>query len=203
MNKEFSEREMAVVPAVRVYVLAVLLILVVCGGYAIQALSGKEPATPEAAVVTLESEPVQGKALAKVYVSGAVAVPGLYQVEQGMRVADVLALAGGVDESADLQKVNLAQKCKDGMQIKVPNRKVLTAKNQSSRAVAGAGDPVLSLNDASQAELDRLPGISPVLARRIVQYRTEHGAFHSMQELLQIPGMNETLLARLQGRLAL
>ena len=160
-------------------------------------------ATPEAAVVTLESEPVQGKALAKVYVSGAVAVPGLYQVEQGMRVADVLALAGGVDESADLQKVNLAQKCKDGMQIKVPNRKVLTAKNQSSRAVAGAGDPVLYLNDASQAELDRLPGISPVLARRIVQYRTEHGAFHSMQELLQIPGMNETLLERLQGRLAL
>lgn len=194
---------MAVMPAVRVYVLAVLLILVVCGGYAIQSLSGKESTTSLETAVKLEAEPVQGKALAKVYVSGAVAVPGLYQVEPGMRVSDVLALAGGVDESADLQKVNLAQKCKDGMQVKVPSRKALAAKNQSSRAVAGAGAPAIFLNVASEAELDRLPGVSPVLARRIVQYRTEHGSFHSMQELLQIPGINETLLERLQGRLAL
>ena len=80
---------------------------------------------------------------------------------------------------------------------------VLAAKNQSSRAVAGAGAPAIFLNVASEAELDRLPGVSPVLARRIVQYRTEHGSFRSMQELLQIPGINETLLERLQGRLAL
>nr|WP_320146078.1 ComEA family DNA-binding protein [uncultured Anaeromusa sp.] len=194
---------MAVMPAVRVYVLAALLILVVCGGYAMQSLSGKESAAPLEGTVTLESEPVQGKVLARVYVSGAVAVPGLYQVETGMRVADVLALAGGADESADLQKVNLAQKCKDGMQVKVPARKTLSVKNQSSRAVTGEGAPAVFLNVASEAELDRLPGISPVLARRIVQYRVEHGSFHSLQELLQIPGVNETLLERLQGRLTL
>ena len=190
-------------PAVRVYVLAAILILVVCGGYAVQFLSGKEAATPPEASVMLQPAPVQGKTLAKVYVSGAVAVPGLYQVDAGMRVADVLALAGGADENADLQKVNLAQKCKDGMQIKVPSRKTLAVKNQSSRAVSCSGAPAVLLNTASEAELDRLPGISPVLARRIVQHRLEHGEFRSLQELLKIPGVNEALLERLQGRLAL
>ncbi len=190
-------------PAVRVYILAALLILVVCGGYAVQFWGEKESAMSQDAVLNLETAPVQGKPLVKVYVSGAVALPGIYQVEPGLRVADVLALAGGADENADLQKVNLAQKCKDGMQVKVPSRKIVSAKNQSSRAVAGAGSPAIFLNAASEAELDRLPGISPVLARRIVQYRAEHGDFHSLQELLQIPGVNETLLERLQGRLAL
>ena len=190
-------------PAVRIYVLAALLILVVCGGYAVQFWGEKESVVPQETALKLETAPVQGKTLAKVYVSGAVALPGIYQVEPGLRVADVLALAGGADENADLQKVNLAQKCKDGMQVKVPSRKALAAKNQSSRAVAGAGAPAIFLNAASEAELDRLPGISPVLARRIVQYRTEHGEFHSLQELLQIPGVNEILLERLQGRLAL
>ena len=194
---------MAVMPAVRIYVLAALLILVVCGGYAVQFWGEKESVVPQETALKLETAPVQGKTLAKVYVSGAVALPGIYQVEPGLRVADVLALAGGADENADLQKVNLAQKCKDGMQVKVPSRKIVSAKNQSSRAVAGTGSPAILLNAASEAELDRLPGISPVLARRIVQYRTEHGEFHSLQELLQIPGVNETLLERLQGRLAL
>ena len=194
---------MAVMPAVRIYVLAALLILVVCGGYAVQFWGEKESVVPQETALKLETAPVQGKKLAKVYVSGAVALPGIYQVEPGLRVADVLALAGGADENADLQKVNLAQKCKDGMQVKVPSRKIVSAKNQSSRAVAGTGSPAILLNAASEAELDRLPGISPVLARRIVQYRTEHGEFHSLQELLQIPGVNEILLERLQGRLAL
>ena len=194
---------MAVMPAVRIYVLAALLILVVCGGYAVQFWGEKESVVPQETALKLETAPVQGKTLAKVYVSGAVALPGIYQVEPGLRVADVLALAGGADENADLQKVNLAQKCKDGMQVKVPSRKIVSAKNQSSRAVAGTGSPAILLNAASEAELDRLPGISPVLARRIVQYRTEHGEFHSLQELLQIPGVNEILLERLQGRLAL
>ena len=194
---------MAVMPAVRIYVLAALLILVVCGGYAVQFWGEKESVVPQETALKLETAPVQGKTLAKVYVSGAVALPGIYQVEPGLRVADVLALAGGADENADLQKVNLAQKCKDGMQVKVPSRKIVSAKNQSSRAVAGTGSPAIFLNAASEAELDRLTGISQVLARRIVQYRTEHGEFHSLQELLQIPGVNETLLERLQGRLAL
>ena len=194
---------MAVMPAVRIYVLAALLILVVCGGYAVQFWGEKESVVPQETALKLETAPVQGKTLAKVYVSGAVALPGIYQVEPGLRVADVLALAGGADENADLQKVNLAQKCKNGMQVKVPSRKIVSAKNQSSRAVAGTGSPAIFLNAASEAELDRLPGISPVLARRIVQYRTEHGEFHSLQELLQIPGVNEILLERLQGRLAL
>ena len=194
---------MAVMPAVRIYVLAALLILVVCGGYAVQFWGEKESVVPQETALKLETAPVQGKTLAKVYVSGAVALPGIYQVEPGLRVADVLALAGGADENADLQKVNLAQKCKDGMQVKVPSRKIVSTKNQSSRAVAGTGSPAIFLNAASEAELDRLPGISPVLARRIVQYRTEHGEFHSLQELLQIPGVNEILLERLQGRLAL
>ena len=194
---------MAVMPAVRIYVLAALLILVVCGGYAVQFWGEKESVVPQETALKLETAPVQGKTLAKVYVSGAVALPGIYQVEPGLRVADVLALAGGADENADLQKVNLAQKCKDGMQVKVPSRKIVSTKNQSSRAVSGTGSPAILLNAASEAELDRLPGISPVLARRIVQYRTEHGEFHSLQELLQIPGVNEILLERLQGRLAL
>ena len=184
---------MAVMPAVRIYVLAALLILVVCGGYAVQFWGEKESVVPQETALKLETAPVQGKTLAKVYVSGAVALPGIYQVEPGLRVADVLALAGGADENADLQKVNLAQKCKDGMQVKVPSRKIVSAKNQSSRAVAGTGSPAIFLNAASEAELDRLPGISPVLARRIVQYRTEHGEFHSLQELLQSPGVNEIL----------
>lgn len=189
---------MGVLPTVRVYALVAVLAAVVLGGATAQYMSAKEEAPP---VPAFAAAPAAAAPIT-VYVSGAVAKPGIYQVPSGVRVAEVLALAGGAGEEADLQRVNLAQKAKDGLHIRVPERKLATAKGQSSRTTAsGAGN--VSLNRADEAELDRLPGIGPVLAAQIVRYRQEHGAFRSLEELQRVPGIGPDLVERLRGRASL
>src|SRR5207248_662304 len=124
-------------------------------------------------------------------VVGAVRRPGLYRLEQGTRIADAVARAGGATAKADLALVNLAAPLADGEQVVVPERQ------PAGGAAAGAtGGPAVSapqgpvhLNTATVEQLDALPGIGPVTAQKIVSYREQHGAFSSVAELDAIPGI--------------
>jgi competence protein ComEA len=138
-----------------------------------------------------------------VYVVGAVRRPGLYRVATGSRVADAVARAGGLTRRADPAGVNLAAPVADGEQLVVPAR--------LSTAVAGAqGAPVDGVGGAAPAgpvqlsvgtaeQLDSLPGIGPVTAEKIVEYRTAHGAFHSVDELDEVPGIGPSRVEQLRG----
>jgi competence protein ComEA len=131
-------------------------------------------------------------ALLVVDVVGAVRRPGLYRLPQGSRIADAVARAGGATRRADLALVNLAAPVADGVQIAVPARTPAAA----GGAAAAAG-PV-HLNSATLTDLDALPGVGPVTAQKILDYRQQHGAFANVDELDAIPGIGPARLEQLR-----
>jgi competence protein ComEA len=133
-------------------------------------------------------------------VEGAVRRPGLVHLAPGSRVADAVGRAGGPTAHADRAAVNLAAPVSDGQQVLVPRRGAAAAGSGSTGGeAAGAGGGPVSLSSATPEQLDTLPGVGPVTAEKIVQYRTQHGAFHSVDELDAIPGIGPARLADLQG----
>jgi competence protein ComEA len=124
-----------------------------------------------------------------VHVAGAVRQPGLVQVVKPARVADAIASAGGALPDADLDQVNLAAALVDGQQLVVP----------STSDPAGSGtDDRVRVNLADAVELQQLPGVGPVLAQRILDYRDEHGPFLVVEDLLDVPGIGEAKLAAMR-----
>jgi competence protein ComEA len=129
-------------------------------------------------------------------VEGAVRRPGLVRLPAGSRVADAVARAGGATRRADRSGVNLAAPVSDGQQVLVP--RTGSAGGAPTGASAAASGPV-SLSSATAEQLDALPGVGPVTAQKIVDYRAQHGSFHSVDELDAIPGIGPARLADLRG----
>jgi competence protein ComEA len=123
----------------------------------------------------------QVPAVLMVHVSGEVIAPGVYQLSVGSRIDDALRAAGGPTGAGDIHRLNLAARVADGQQIVVP-RHVDPLLAGQAQAPSPAPSRV-NLNTASVAELDRLPGVGPVTAQRIVAYREQHGPFASAEQL--------------------
>ena len=140
-------------------------------------------------------------AAAQMYVDvvGAVRRPGLYRLARGARVADAVARAGGPTRKAQLELVNLAAPVADGEQVVVPRRG--TGSAVAGGAVGPTSGPV-HLNTATLEQLDALPGIGPVTAQKILDYRQQHGAFSSVDELDAVPGIGPAKLDQLKGLVA-
>jgi competence protein ComEA len=129
-------------------------------------------------------------------VVGAVRRPGLVRLPEGARVADAVAAAGGLARRAGRSGVNFAAPVADGQQVVVPVRGA--APGAAGGGGAATSGPV-SLSSATAEQLDTLPGVGPVTAQKIVAYRQQHGAFHSVEELDAIPGIGPARLGELQG----
>jgi competence protein ComEA len=118
-------------------------------------------------------------------------------------VDDVIRAAGGPRRSAVLDLLNLAAPVVDGQQVLVPARGS-PGNAEASAATVPAGPPApVSLNTASVEQLDTLPGVGPVTAQKIVDYRTEHGPLASIEELDAIPGIGPARLEQLRGLVTL
>jgi len=174
------------------YVLALLAVLALAGRLAFK----NESQAPAAAPVSLRAEPAPARKVV-VHVVGQVFKPGLYSLPEGSRVDDAISTAGGPKPKAALELVNLAAPVADGQQIIVPSRR--------DAAVAGAGGTGPSalggrvhLNSATLEQLDELPGIGPITAQKILDYRAEHGAFGSVDELDAVSGIGPATLAELR-----
>lgn len=147
---------------------------------------------PAAAGATMGAAPVEAPEVV-VHVVGQVLQPGLVHLPAGARLADAIDAAGGAGPEADLAAINLARVLTDGEQVVVPR----PGEQPQSAGAAGA-DPAIDLNTAATADLDTLPGIGPVLAQRIVDWRTEHGAFTAVDELAEVRGIGSSLLEGLR-----
>ena len=163
-------------------------------------LGGGGSATP--AVTPLQA-PVRPKAapakLLVVDVAGAVRHPGLYRLRSGSRIDDAIASAGGATAKAQLDTVNLAAPVADGEQVVVPGRGVAGVAAASAPAAGSSPTAPLDLNSATLEQLENLPGIGPVTAQKILDYRQQHGAFHSVAELQGVPGIGPAHMAQLKG----
>ncbi len=145
-----------------------------------------------------------------VSVSGRVAHPGVVRVPGGARVADVLAAAGGAQPGVDLSGLNLARRVIDGEQIAVGVAPAPDAAGQPPGGVAagagaagsraGSAGPAVKvdLNTATVAQLDTLPGVGPVTAQHIVDWRTRNGRFARVDQLREIDGIGERRFQQLR-----
>ena len=175
---------------------AVLLVLLVrhLGG-------GGGSAAPVVAPVRAPAKPAAAAAkLLLVDVAGAVRRPGLYRLRSGSRVDDAITAAGGATGKAQLDTVNLAAPVADGEQIVVPGRGATAGGAAASPPAAGSSPSApVDLNSATLEQLEALPGIGPVTAQKILDYRQQHGAFHSVDELQGVPGIGPAHMAQLKG----
>ncbi|MGN6634819.1 MAG: helix-hairpin-helix domain-containing protein [Oryzihumus sp.] len=141
-------------------------------------------------------------------VVGQVRRPGVVRLPTGSRVFDAVTRAGGALPGADLAQVNLARVLVDGEQVRgpKPGQVVAAAPGPAATGAAGAsggggaaGD-VVNLNAADATALDSLPGVGPVLAQRILDWRTEHGRFSSVDELGEVSGIGDKLMSQLRPK---
>ena len=133
-----------------------------------------------------------------VHVAGAVRRPGLVQLRAGARVADAVAAAGGPARNAELASVNLARPLVDGEQLVVLARghgPAVVAPPAAGGTGAGPSGGPIDLNSATLEQLDSLPGVGPVLAQRILDWRAQHGRFGSTDELREVSGIGEATFA--------
>ena len=144
------------------------------------------------------SVPSSGPTSLLVHVAGRVAHPGLVRLTQGSRVADAVAAAGGPVDGADVDSLNLAAPLADGQRVYVP---ALGEVVDPTQGVGGSSGPVvrIDLNSATADQFDALPGIGPSLAAALVSYRTEHGPFRSVDDLLNVPGIGASKLDRFRS----
>jgi len=141
-----------------------------------------------------------------VHVVGQVRRPGVVRLPPGSRVLDAVKAAGGATALADLNHLNLARVVADGEQIVVPKPGESVGGGAGAggaatgSAGAGSGGGLIDLNTADAAALDSLPGVGPVLAQRILDWRTEHGRFSSVDELGEVSGIGDKILAQISPK---
>jgi competence protein ComEA len=182
------------------YAVALLVALTIAGRVV---LGGDDaPPAPRMSSVALDVEEEPPRKLV-VHVAGAVNHPGLYELDDGSRVDDAIAEAGGAKPKAALEFVNLAAPVADGQQVLVPLRGAAVAAGggEGGGPVAPAGK--VSLNSATIEQLDALPGIGPVTAQQIIDFRTANGSFGSVEELDAVPGIGPARLEQLRELVSL
>lgn len=131
------------------------------------------------------------------HVVGAVHAPGVYTLPSGALAQDAIEAAGGATEDADLERLNLAAPVQDHEQIIVPRRSSDLSPELPSRT-GESNSQLVNINTADDEALQTLPGIGPTLAERIIEYRTAHGLFQTVDELIQVKGIGETKLEQLR-----
>ena len=147
-----------------------------------------------------------------VHITGEIKKEGIIYLNQGARIVDAIKEAGGETKQADLSQVNLAYELQDGQKIYIPNKKekisqYITEKSgtnviieDSNTSTQKGGSGKVNINTANQSELDRLPGIGPSLAERIIEYREENGNFKNIEDLQNVKGIGDAKFADIKDK---
>lgn len=167
--------------------------------------AGSQPQAVKAPAVVRPAASTASAAL-RIYVVGEVKQPGVYRLPATARVEDAVSSAGGATVKADLAAINLASKVTDGQQIIVPKHGQQAAVVGGGGAVGGGAsaaspDAQIDLNNATTEQLDTLDGVGPATAKKILEYRAQHGPFKSVSDLARIPGIGPKKLAAMKPRL--
>lgn len=184
-------------------IIAIVLIGCVLGIYNQNA--GIKQSSPESSLQTvIIGKPVKTEQNEPVYVhiSGAVLKEGVYRLNKGDRLVDLLGLAG-VDPYGDLDSVNLAETLTDGQKVFIPKK----AGNVSSDPIIDANiiaekkGSIININNADEKQLDSLPGIGATMAKRIVEHRKDKGRFSNIEELREVQGISQKKFDKLKKQI--
>ncbi|MDY3296927.1 helix-hairpin-helix domain-containing protein [Selenomonas sp.] len=205
-------------PMFRKSMIVLLLLALVAGGGALYGMKSTEDATVLDAgakqAMSSSAREAQEDSIT-VYVTGAVNQPGVVSVAAGARVADAVNACGGLLPTADAEKINMAQAVKDGQQIRVPEKGAAkAAKNATATASssdngkarastdsdADAGE-LVNINTADEAELDKLPGVGPSTAQKIIEYRETEGQFASPEDIMKVKGIGKAKYEKMKDRI--
>jgi competence protein ComEA len=153
---------------------------------------------PPAPTALPTAQPTPGRL--RVHVEGPVKAPGVYELPPGALVQEALQAAGGATTDADLQRLNLAAEVQDQQQIIVPRRSVVaTPDSLPVRAQQIDIGVQVNINTADSETLQTLPGIGPVIAARIIEYRNAHGDFVDVEQLIEVKGIGEKIMDNLRS----
>lgn len=137
----------------------------------------------------------------KIYVevTGEVIKTGLYYVESNLLIKDVINIAGGVKSTADLSKINLSQGIVSQMVIHIPSIQEVNNSFPSINTNSSTDSQKININQATLDQLDTLPGIGYIIAQRIIDYRAEFGPFESIEDIMNVSGIKETVYAQIKN----
>lgn len=140
-----------------------------------------------------------------IYVTGAVKKEGIYELEENSRIADCIEIAGGLNEDADINNINLAYILCDGMKIHIPRKNenaneiqdntkvyISTESNNKENEKTNNKNTKVNINTATQTELETLPGIGPSTALKIIEYRKENGKFNNIEDIKNVSGIGDS-----------
>jgi competence protein ComEA len=155
----------------------------------------KEKLMPTEKVELIKSD-VQVDNKVTIDIEGEVIKPGVYELDRGSRISEILVMAGGLSAEADREwvekNINQAQILNDGQKIFIPN---VGAIHES---------PVqIGINNASIEELDKLSGVGPSLAQKIIDYRTKNGGFKNIEEIKLVPGVGDKMFLKIKDQIGL
>lgn len=126
-------------------------------------------------------------------ISGAVNEPGVYKMKSGARVIDLIKASKGLKSNALISSINLAQPLKDGDKIIIPFKRKLNIENSNSNL-----NTKVNLNTAQQSDLEKIPGIGPSSAKRIIEYRAKVGCFTSIDEIKKVKGFGKSKFEKIK-----
>jgi len=128
-----------------------------------------------------------------IYLVGAVFHPGIYLVERGSYLYELIEQAGGLLEIAAAESVNLALQLNDNQLIRIPTRDEVQADPAAAIGITlQTAGPMVDLNRADEVQLESLPGVGPSTAKAIVSYRQKNGPFQCIEDLMKVPGIKES-----------
>ncbi|MBO8168800.1 MAG: helix-hairpin-helix domain-containing protein [Thermoanaerobacteraceae bacterium] len=188
------------------YALLILLLALVVGA-AIKLVTPNQPVViqeTQGKMDTADGQPAERDKEIAIHVVGAVKYPGVYYLQSGNRVIDAVNLAKPLPE-ADINRLPLAKKVVDGQTIQVPRigdnfgESAQTAGKDAKQPESGK----ISINNANQKQLETLPGIGEVYAKRIIEYRETHGGFKTLEELKEVSGIGDKTFEKLKDLITL
>ena len=173
-------------------------ILLETGEYAEETLVQETAAETESKLQNVDS-----KTLIYVYVCGQVQMPGVYRLFEGDRIYQAIDAAGGILSEGDATSLNLAETLRDGQKIYVPSYEEADQWVETEAMTEQTESGMVNINQASKEVLMTLSGIGESKAEAIIRYRDEQGLFHSIEELMNVPGIKEGTYLKIKDRISI
>ena len=194
--KELKNNRFVIIAAAAVLLIAAAFLFYLYGENDTISLSEAETAEKETAAVS------GGGNNSRVFVdiSGCVKKPGVYEVDSGYRIFQVIEEAGGVTRDADTSVINQAEPVTDGLKIVIPDKDSANVSSDSRSVLSASGQDSgkININTADSKALQEIPGIGPVTAEKIISYREQNGLFRSPEDIKNVSGIGEALFAKIK-----